>query len=363
MAIPGFQRMMLPILEFYQTDKPISTSELSAMIADHFSLSDEDRSLTIAPGRLRYKNRVAWAVGHLTDAGLLEKVSEGEYRITNTGKDVVDDQPDKIDLKFLARFPTWVESRRPQSSKPYEEMRYPSRVGRTRVTLRLPSPLVERAKVYCATNPKIDLQDIAARGLELFFAAPSGSEEEQDLQQGIDSEQSIQTPNEILDTAYQSLRRSLAQELLGRLKQASPGFFEQLVLDLLIKMGYGGSRPEAGSVTGRGADGGIDGVIKEDKLGLDVIYVQAKRWSSTVGRPELQAFAGSLEGNRAQKGVFITTSQFSPDAKTYVSQIGKKIVLIDGQQLSEMMIDYDVGVSVGETYAVKRIDSDYFTEE
>ena len=139
--------------------------------------------------------------------------------------------------------------------------------------------------------------------------------------------------------------------------------FEQLVVELLLKMGYGGSRQDAGSAIGRAGDGGIDGIIKEDKLGLDVIYIQAKRWASTVGRPEIQAFVGSLEGHRANKGVFLTTSHFSPDAKDYVSRIGKKIVLIDGEQLSDMVIDHDVGVTVEDSYVVKRIDSDYFSEE
>lgn len=304
MAIPGFQRMMLPVLEFCQTDKPITTSELSAMVADHFNLTEEDRSLTIAPGRLRYKNRVAWAVGHLSDAGLLEKISDGEYRITDAGKNVLDTRPKKVDLKFLARFPSWLESRRPHSVKPSEEASFSSRIG------------------------------------------------DEDI-----------PPNELLEKAYQTLRKSLAQDLLEKVRQASPEFFERLVVDLLLRMGYGGSRPDAGSITRRGADGGIDGTIKEDKLGLDVIYLQAKRWSSTVGSPEVREFAGSLEAHRAKKGVFITTSQFSPDAKTFVAQIGKTIVLIDGQQLCEMMIDHDVGVSVGELYAVKRIDSDYFREE
>jgi len=364
--------MMLPILEFCQTDKPITTGELSVMIADHFNLTDEDRALTIAPGRLRYKNRVAWAVGHLSDAGLLEKISDGEYKITNAGKDVLDSQPDKIDLKFLARFPTWVESRRPHSSKPYEESSFPSRVGRTRLSLRLPNRLAKKAKVYSALNPSVRLQDMVEQGLELYFAKhlsgkeelPRSVEEDIDLDGDldVDGDEDI-PPNEILDKAYQTLRKSLARDLLEKVRQAPPSFFEGLVVDLLMRMGYGGSRPDAGSVTRRGADGGIDGVIKEDKLGLDLIYLQAKRWAATVGRPEVQAFAGSLEGNRAKKGVFITTSQFSPDAKAYVSQIEKKIVLIDGQQLSEMMIDHDVGVSVGETYAVKRIDSDYFSEE
>lgn len=378
MAVPGFQTMMLPILEFCQTDKPITTGELSVMIADHFNLTEEDRSLTIAPGRLRYKNRVAWAIGHLSDAGLLEKLSEGEYRITSNGKDVLDGQPEKIDLKFLARFPSWVERRRPSLPKPYEEAGFRSRKERTRLGLRLPNRLARRAKVYCVSNPGIRVQDMVEQGLELYLARhPIGKEElpdsvdvDVDVDEDLDVDGDLDVdvdedipPNEILEKAYQTLRKSLARDLIEKIRQASPVFFERLVVDLLLKMGYGGSRPDAGSITKRGADGGIDGVIKEDKLGLDVIYIQAKRWANTVGRPEVQAFAGSLEGNRAKKGVFITTSQFSADAKAYVSQIEKKIVLIDGERLSEMMIDHDVGVSVGETYAVKRIDSDYFSEE
>jgi len=363
MAIPGFQRMMLPILEFCQSGDPVNTAELSAMIADRFELTEEDRSLTLDSGKLKYKNRVAWAAKHLSGAGLLDKIGESEFKITDAGLEVLINKPEKFDLKFLDRFPAHLDFRQTYSSRAGDEASFPSRLGRTRVTLRLPSTLVDQAKLYCAMNRKTDLQDIAARGLELFFAATNGSGEKQAYTTRNNIEESDQTPNEILEKAYQTLRRTLAQELLRKLKQASPGFFERLVVDLLIRMGYGGSIPDAGSVTGRGADGGVDGVIKQDKLGLDVIYLQAKRWSSTVGRPELQAFAGSLEGNRATKGVFITTSQFSPDAEAYVSQIGKKIVLIDGEELSQMMIDHDVGVSVGETYAVKRIDSDYFSEE
>src|SRR5712692_2444072 len=344
------------------------------MIADHFNLTEEDRSLTMAPGRLRYRNRVAWAVGHLSDAGLLEKISEGEYRITSAGKDVLDARPEKIDLKFLAQFPTWVESRRPHSFKPYEESSFPSRQGRTRLGLRLPNRLASKAKIYSASNPGIRLQDMVEQGLDLYFARHLGGSEElsptQEVDEDLDLDRDLDVdgdedipPNEILDKAYQTLRKSLARDLIEKIMQASPVFFERLVVDLLLKMGYGGSRPDAGSITRRGADGGIDGVIKQDKLGLDVIYLQAKRWSSTVGSPDVREFAGSLEAHRANRGVFITTSQFSPDAKVFVAQIGKKIVLIDGQQLSEMMIDHDVGVSVGETYAVKRIDSDYFSEE
>ncbi|HEY7536111.1 MAG TPA: restriction endonuclease, partial [Thermodesulfobacteriota bacterium] len=162
---------------------------------------------------------------------------------------------------------------------------------------------------------------------------------------------------------YQNLRRTLARELLDRIKNCSPRFFEKLVVDLLVAMGYGGSRKDAGQAVGQSGDGGIDGIIKEDKLGLDVVYIQAKRWEATVGRPIVQAFAGSLEGQRARKGVLITTSQFSQDAKEYVNKIEKKIVLIDGDQLSQMMIDHGIGVAEVASYTVKKTDLDYFGDE
>ena len=169
-----------------------------------------------------------------------------------------------------------------------------------------------------------------------------------------------QTPEELLEGSYQNLRLSLAQELLERVKKCSPPFFEQLVVDLLVAMGYGGSRKDAGQAVGQSGDGGVDGIIKEDKLGLDIVYIQAKRWESTVGRPIVQAFAGSLEGQRARKGVLITTSQFTTDAKDYVNRIEKKIILIDGEQLAQLMIDHDVGVTGFATYHVKKLDLDYF---
>jgi restriction system protein len=173
-------------------------------------------------------------------------------------------------------------------------------------------------------------------------------------------EESGQTPEETLEFAYQSLTRALAQDLLERVRACSPGFFEKLVVDLLVKMGYGGTLKDAGQAVGQSGDGGIDGIIKEDKLGLDVVYIQAKRWEATVGRPTVQAFAGSLEGQRARKGVLITTSQFSPDAKDYVTRIEKKIVLIDGEQLAQLMIDHGVGVTEVVSYPVKKVDIDYF---
>lgn len=168
------------------------------------------------------------------------------------------------------------------------------------------------------------------------------------------------SPDEQLAQSYRRLRRSLAQDLLDRIKAAPPEFFEQLVVDLLVAMGYGGSHEDAGQASG---DGGIDGIIKEDRLGLDFVYIQAKRWKSTVGRPQIQGFAGSLDGRRARKGVFITTSDFSSQARDYVNLIEKRIVLVDGEELAELMLDYGIGVSEVASYKVQRIDLDYFGEE
>jgi len=170
-------------------------------------------------------------------------------------------------------------------------------------------------------------------------------------------------PEEALETAYQELQDNLSSELLQTIKDCSPEFFERLVIDVLIKMGYGGSRKEAGQAVGRTGDGGIDGIIKEDKLGLDIIYIQAKRWEGSVGRPEIQKFAGALQGQRARKGIFITTSDFTKDALDYVKNIDSKIILIDGSQLAELMIEHSVGVSPVASYEIKKIDSDYFIED
>ncbi len=171
------------------------------------------------------------------------------------------------------------------------------------------------------------------------------------------------TPEEILEYSYQNLRDTIAQDLLSNVKSCSPEFFERLVVDLLLNMGYGGSRRDAGEAIGRSGDGGIDGIIKEDKLGLDAIYIQAKRWENTVSRPEIQKFAGALIGQQAKKGVFITTSSFSQGAKEYANRIESKVVLIDGERLAQLMIDYNIGVSKIKSYEIKKIDTDYFTEE
>jgi restriction system protein len=173
---------------------------------------------------------------------------------------------------------------------------------------------------------------------------------------------SEQTPQEVLEEAYQTLRQELSTELLNQIKAGSSGAFEQIVIDLLLAMGYGGTLQDAGQSLGKAGDEGLDGIIKEDRLGLDVIYVQAKKWENPVSRPEIQKFAGALQGKRARKGVFITTSSFSQGAREYAASIESKIVLIDGRELAEMMIDYGVGVSTGRVYQVKRIDYDYFEE-
>lgn len=172
----------------------------------------------------------------------------------------------------------------------------------------------------------------------------------------------VETPEELLESSYQNLRSSLAQELLQQVKASPPRFFEELVVDLLVAMGYGGSRRDAGQAVGQSGDGGIDGIIKEDRLGLDVVYIQAKRWEAAVGRPVVQAFAGSLEGHRSRKGVLITTSQFTHDAKEYVDRIEKRIILVDGEQMAQLMIDFNIGVAPIATYEVKKLDLDYFPE-
>lgn len=174
---------------------------------------------------------------------------------------------------------------------------------------------------------------------------------------------SSETPEESLETAYQKVRQELAQELLRQIKQCSPLFFEKLVIDLLIKMGYGGTRRDAGKAIGKSGDGGIDGIIKEDRLGLDIIYIQAKRWEGNVSRPEVQKFAGALQGQRAKKGILITTSSFTQEAWDYVSRIDSKIVLIDGDLLTQFMMDHSVGVSTTASYEIKKVDSDYFSED
>jgi restriction system protein len=298
MAVPPFQDLMLPLLEFASDGQDHTQNEVVDRLASRLELSEEDRRELVPSGRKpRLDDRVSWAVVYLRKAALLESSRWGVFHITERGRQALRAKPPRIDIKFLSQYTEFQE----------------------------------------------------------FHWRSDGQRSD-----GSKDEQAEQTPQEVLEASYQGLRRELAIELLQRVKAAPPRFFEELVVDLLVAMGYGGSRRDAGQAIGQAGDGGIDGIIKEDRLGLDVVYVQAKRWDGTVGRPAVQAFAGSLEGQRARKGVFITTSQFSQDARDYVSRIEKRIVLIDGEQLAQHMIDFGVGVTEVATYIVKKLDLDYF---
>lgn len=306
MAVPDYQSVMLPLLELASDGDEHSLGDAIEVLADRFGLSAADRDELLPSGTQRtWNNRVAWASSYLRHAGLLSSARRGRFEITERGRAVLATPPKRIDRHFLSQYPEFVQFITGSSA-----------VGSG-----------------------------ASRGDEI---APTGDAA------------ATSTPEEQLEAIYQGLRQHLAQELLERVRTVSPSFFEQLVVDLLVAMGYGGSRKEAGKAVGRSGDGGIDGIINEDRLGLDVVYVQAKRWESTVGRPQIQMFTGSLEGHRASKGVFITTSDFSSDALGYIRSIGKKIVLIDGRQLAELMIDHGVGVAPVTSYALWRVDADYF---
>jgi restriction system protein len=307
MAIPDYQTLMLPVLRLLEDGQEHSTHDCVEILANQFGLSPEERLELLPSGNQPvFANRVGWATTYQVKAGLIERSARSKIRITTRGKEVLREHPSRIDNTYLSRFPEFVEFRtRPPRHEPSK------------------SP------------------------------GKSGSSSTQ-------SDELALSPDELLEETYQRLRQGLAQELLERVKQAPPVFFERLVIDLLVSMGYGGSRPDAARAVGGTGDGGIDGIIKEDKLGLDSVYVQAKRWDKPVGRPDVQTFAGSLEGQRARKGVYITTSSFSKDAHDYVTRIEKRIVLIDGEELSDLMIEHGVGVTDVVSYHVKRIDQDYF---
>lgn len=293
---------MLPLLSLALDGEEHSLANVRTPLADQFSLTDEERKELLPSGQQpRFNNRVAWAKVYLERAGLLLKTRRAHFKLTPRGREVLASPPARIDIPYLKQFAGFDDFRN---------------------------------------------------------RAPSTSDENP-----ADTIPEDQTPEETLQAAYLRIRQNLAAELLQQVKSASPEFFERLVLDVMLQMGYGGSREKAGQLTDAGPDAGIDGIINEDQLGLDVIYLQAKRWEGNVGRPEVQRFVGALHGKRAKKGVFITTSSFSQDAVNYVATIDPKVVLIDGLRLAELMIDFSVGVSRSQTYEIKRIDSDYFAEE
>ena len=303
MAVPDFQTIMSPLLVLMADGVEHGLAEVIDTLGDRLGLSPEDKKeLLPSESDVKFDNRVRWAVFYLRKAGLLERTGRGKIRITERGQQVLKTKPGRIDVKFLKQFSEFLEFQQGTKKANSEEMD--------------------------AANEEIQA-----------------------------------TPEETLEASYLNLRRTLAQELIERVKKCPPKFFEKLVVDLLVSMGYGGSRKDAGQAVGQSGDDGIDGIIKEDKLGLDVVYLQAKRWEATVGRPVVQAFAGSLEGQRARKGVSITTSQFSQEAKDYVSRIEKKIILIGGEELAQLMIDHGIGVTEVRTYSVRKMDLDYFGEE
>ncbi len=302
MAVPGFQMMILPFLRNVKDGREYTTTALVNALANELRLTEADLKELLPSGKqTRFENRVAWAKTYLSKALLIDLTGRGKFKITERGLNVLAQNPVKIDIKFLSQFP-------------------------------------EMGNFRSAGKPEAKIPG------------------------GIETEDDATTPEEIIEAGYQSLRKSLSHDLLANVKQSSPRFFEILVVDLLVAMGYGGTRKDAGKAVGQSGDGGVDGIIKEDRLGLDVVYIQAKRWEATVGRPVVQAFAGSLDGQRAKKGVLITTSQFSQEAREFVKVIEKKIVLIDGEQLVQYMIDFNIGVTEVAQYIVKRVDSDYFDE-
>ncbi|HAK96024.1 MAG TPA: restriction endonuclease [Planctomycetes bacterium] len=300
MPIPDYQDCMLPLLRLCSDGRPHVVRDTIETLAGEFKLTDDERRRPLPSGRQPvFENRVGWARTYMKKAGLLEAVKRGVCKITQRGLETLAKKPAKIDTDFLLQFKEFSDFRTFRR-EPSEE--------------------------------------------------PASAED-------------ARTPEEALDAAYEKLRDDLAADILDHLKTASPSFFERIVVEVVVRMGYGGSRQDAGQAIGRSGDGGLDGIIKEDKLGLDAIYIQAKRWENTVGRPEIQKFVGALTGERARKGIFITTSSFSQDALDYVAHIETKVVLIDGPMLAQLMIDHDVGVTTVATYDLKRVDSDYFAEE
>ena len=299
MAIPTFQEVMLPFMQLTSDGAEHALQQTITTLAGKFGLSDQERAELLPSGfQATFTNRVAWAATHLHKAGLLDRTGRGRYRITDRGRAVLGRNLPAITMATLNEFP--------------EYQAFKTRSGKSR--------------------------------------APAPTESATDAS----------TPEEAIESLANSLRDSLAQDLLARVKAAPSDFFERLVVDLLVAMGYGGSRVDAGQAVGRSGDGGVDGIIKEDRLGLDVVYIQAKRWEKNVGGPEVREFAGSLDGHRATKGVVITTAGFTSDATSFVKGIGKRIVLIDGPTLAGLMIDYGIGVSTVATYTLRRVDSDFF---
>lgn len=305
MAIPDYQTLMLPLLKILADGKEHLLRDLVQKLADQFELTEEERRQLLPSGvSTTIGSRVGWAKTYLYKAKLLDLTGRGKLQITPRGVSVLGKNT-QIDVSFLKQFSEFVEFQARRKGE-------------------------------------------AQLGQEKLI---------------VEASESLLAPDEALDAAYQTLRVDLESALLEKLKASSPSYFEKIVVDVLVKMGYGGALEDAGNVTQQSRDEGVDGVIKEDRLGFDQIYIQAKRWENPVGRPDVQKFVGALQPHRARKGVFITTSTFSKEAEEFVKRIETKIILINGFQLAKLMIDLNVGVSASRVYEIKRIDSDYFEEE
>lgn len=305
MAIPDFQSLMLPVLKIGATGE-VKARDAVDLIASQFNLTEEERDEKLPSGTDTYiSNRTLWSVTYLVKAGLLVRPKRGYFTITDKGKEVLSSNPPTINVKFLKQFPEFVE-------------------------------------FHTAKKPKTAAGGTAA-----------------DLE-----DDETETPEERIGTAYGELLADLRSEVLNRVLHASPEFFEKLMVSLLVSMGYGGSINDAGQHVGKSGDEGVDGVINEDKLGLDIIYVQAKRYATdnTIGRPEIQKFAGSLIGKGATKGVFVTTSTFSKQAVEYAERVPQRIILIDGNKLTRLMVENNVGVRLDRAVELKRVDEDFFIE-
>ncbi len=304
MPIPDYQSIMLPLLQLASDGLEHRFRDAVEKLEIDFSLTEEEKNELLPSGsQAVFRNRVGWARTYLKQAGLLTATKRGYFTISDTGHTLLSTNPKKIDLDLLGTYDTFLEFKSRKRSG---------------------------GSATSSDSPTQSTSD--------------------------------ETPEDALASAYRTLRRDVEHEILDQVMSASPAFFEQLVVDLLVKMGYGGNRQDAARAVGKSGDGGIDGIINEDQLGLDVIYIQAKRWENNVGRPELQKFAGALQGQRARKGIMITTAGFTSDAIEYCKTINTRIILIDGERLASLMVDFGIGVSTVGTYEIKKIDSDYFDE-
>ena len=304
MPIPDYETIMLPLLKFASDDKEHSAKEAIESLSHHFKLTNEEKNKLYLTKKVPiFYDRTHWSLTYLKHAKLLIGTRRGFFQITERGKQVLTKNPVKIDDNYLKQFPEFIE-----------------------------------------------------------FQKAKRKDSKQESKENEIITQKNATPWELLESSYKIIQEELGSQLLSQVKKCNPTFFERLVVQLLVEMGYGGSIEEAGQAIGRQGDEGIDGVIKEDILGLDVLYIQAKKWDGVIGRPEIQKFAGALQGQRAKKGIFITIGNFSREAKEYINKIDSKIVLIDGNQLTDYMIDKNIGVTLEKSYFIKKLDLDYFEE-